>query len=457
MQSDQGSQKPAGHSAFTDFLHSQVAGSVVLLVCTIAALAIANSPLADRYFDVVKTYVAVTWDGAPVSLFGKKFALSVQHWINDGLMVIFFFVVGLEIKREVVVGELSNLRKAALPVSAAIGGMLVPALIYYWLNPSGPASNGWGVPMATDIAFAIGLLSLFGSRVPTSLKVFLTALAIADDLGAIAVIAIFYTEKVSLVALAGSGLFLGAIVAINKLGVRQNWAYVLLALGAWAFVLASGVHATVAGILVAMLVPVKSVIDPDQFLRTARASLDRLQSAKLSRHSAVEDPAQMAALDDLFQTVDDMRPAGLALEHQLHPVQAFWILPIFAFFNAGVPLDGASVSAAVESPISWGIVLGLVVGKPIGVLLFSWLAVKSGRASLPDRVDWGQILAVGSLAGVGFTMSIFISELAFQADLVNTAKVGILVASVVSGAIGLLLLARSLPRANASSTPLDPT
>lgn len=456
MQTNQGKQQNGGHSAFADFLHSQVAGSVVLLLCTIAALVIANSALADQYFAIVKSYIAVTWDGAPVSLFGKKFALSVQHWINDGLMVIFFFVVGLEIKREVVVGELSNLRKAALPVSAAIGGMLVPALLYYALNPSGPASNGWGVPMATDIAFAIGLLSLFGSRAPTSLKVFLTALAIADDLGAIAVIAIFYTEQVSLVALAGSGLFLGAIVLINKLGVRQNWAYVLLATGAWAFVLASGVHATVAGILVAMLVPVKSIIDPAVFLERARGSLDRLQQASLSRHSAVKNPEQMAALNEMFFSVNDMRPAGLALEQQLHPVQAFWILPIFAFFNAGVPLDGASVSAAAGSPISWGIVLGLVLGKPVGVLLFSWLAVKSGRASLPDGVNWGQILAVGSLAGVGFTMSIFISELAFAAEFVNTAKVGILVASVASGALGCWLLARNLPRATPSSNASDP-
>jgi Na+:H+ antiporter, NhaA family len=452
MQSNDGTQKREGHSAFADFLHSQVAGSVVLMICTIAALIIANSGLADQYFAIVKSYIAVTWDGVPVSLFGKKFALSVQHWINDGLMVIFFFVVGLEIKREVVVGELSNMRKAALPVSAAIGGMVVPALLYFALNPSGPASSGWGVPMATDIAFAIGLLSLFGSRAPTSLKVFLTALAIADDLGAIAVIAIFYTEQVSLIALAGSGLFLGAIVLINRLGVRQNWAYVLLAVGAWAFVLASGVHATVAGILVAMLVPVKSVIDPTVFLERARGSLDRLQAASLSRHSAVKNPEQMEALNEMLFSVNDMRPAGLALEQQLHPVQAFWILPIFAFFNAGVPLDSASVSAAAESSISWGIILGLVVGKPVGVLLFSWLAVKSGRASLPDRVNWGQILAVGSLAGVGFTMSIFISELAFASELVNTAKVGILVASVASGAIGCILLSRCLPRATPSNS-----
>jgi len=452
MQTNNATPKSGGHSAFADFLHSQVAGSVVLMICTVAALIIANSGLADQYFAIVKSYIALTWDGAPVELFGKKFALSVQHWINDGLMVIFFFVVGLEIKREVVVGELSNLRKAALPVSAAIGGMVVPALFYYALNPSGAASNGWGVPMATDIAFAIGLLSLFGSRAPTSLKVFLTALAIADDLGAIAVIAIFYTEQVSLVALAGSGLFLGAIVLINRLGVRQNWAYVLLAVGAWAFVLASGVHATVAGILVAMLVPVKSVIDPAVFLERARGSLDRLQEAGLSRQSAVKNPEQMEALNEMFFSVNDMRPAGLALEQQLHPVQAFWILPIFAFFNAGVPLDSASVSAAAESPISWGIILGLVVGKPIGVLLFSWLAVKSGRASLPDRVTWGQILGVGALAGVGFTMSIFISELAFKAELVNTAKVGILVASIASGVIGCFLLSRTLPRANDSNS-----
>jgi len=443
----------AGHSAFADFLHSEVAGSVVLLVCTIAALVIANSALAEDYFRIIKTYVSINWNGEPVTLFGTPLTLTVQHWVNDGLMVIFFFVVGLEIKREVVIGELSSLRDAALPISAALGGMIVPALLYFAMNPSGPAANGWGVPMATDIAFAIGLLALFGSRAPISLKIFLTALAIADDLGAIAVIGVFYTDQVSFAALLSAGGFLAGIVLLGRLGVRQGWGYLLLAVGVWICVLASGVHATVAGILVAMLVPVKSNIDPTAFIERARRSLGKLKSVKLTRRSAVDDPAQMDALDELYMSVEDMRPSGLALERQLHPVQAFWVLPLFALLNAGVPLDGASVSSAAASPISWGIILGLVLGKPIGVFLFCWLAVKSGRASLPAGVSWGQLIGVGALAGVGFTMSIFISELAFAPELVNTAKVGILAASVGAGALGCLILSRTLPRA--ADSPSD--
>ena len=320
-------------------------------------------------------------------------------------------------------------------------------------NPTGPGASGWGVPMATDIAFAIGLLSLFGSRAPTSLKVFLTALAIADDLGAIAVIAIFYTSQVSFVALLAAAAFLVGIWLVARSGVRQNWPYVLLAVGVWACVLASGVHATVAGILVAMLVPVRSSIAPDRFLERARGSLEDLEGRELTSDSAVHDPGQMRALDKLYQAVDDMRPSGLVLESQLHPVVAFAILPIFALFNAGVQLDADGVREAVASPIPWGIVLGLVVGKPIGVFLFSWLAVRFAGASLPDGVRWSHILGVGCLAGVGFTMSIFIGELAFDAEYGNLAKVGILSASVVAGLLGYLILSRTLPRADASAPP----
>ena len=425
---------------FAEFLHSEVSGSLVLMACTVLALAWANSPWSESYFDLAYTYVGFSFGEA-------TFKLSFQHWINDGLMALFFFVVGLEVKRELVVGELSSFRKAALPVSAAIGGMVVPALCYVLLNVGGEGISGWGVPMATDIAFALGILALLGSRAPLSMKVFLTALAIADDLGAILVIALFYTESISLGALGTAAAFLAAIWIAGRQGVRAVWVYVLLALGAWAAVLASGIHATIAGIAVAMFVPVRASLSPEAFFDRTRKRLDQLEAGELTEDSMIHSQHEMEALDDLYLAVEDMRPPGLALEHLLHPVQAFFVLPLFALFNAGVKLDGEVIREAAN-PISLGIVLGLVVGKPLGALLFSWLAVKSGQAALPDGVRWPHIIALGSLAGVGFTMSIFISGLAFSDVMhVSWSKVAILGASLLSGLTGYLLLRATLPKA----------
>jgi NhaA family Na+:H+ antiporter len=427
------------HGIFQRFLHSQVAGSVVLLACTILALIWANSPAGDSYRELTHTYVGVS--------FGEhSFKLSLQHWINDLLMAVFFFVVGLEIKREMVLGELSSFRKAILPVTAAVGGMVVPAAIYLMFNIGGKGGAGWGIPMATDIAFALGILAIFGKRVPLGLKVFLTALAIADDMGAVLVIALFYTEQVSLKALIVAGVFLLLLLVASRANVRRVGVWAFLLIGVWLAVFASGVHATVAGILVAMVVPVRARMDPHKFVETVEANWRKLDMSKLTQESMVSNNDQYEALRTIDLAATDMLPPGLVLERYLHVGQAFLILPLFAFFNAGVKIGGDYLEL-LSNPISLGIILGLVLGKQIGVFLFSWLAIKTGRAALPTGVSWGQMWGVSCLAGVGFTMSLFISELAFEdPELVSEAKIGILMASLIAGVLGYLVLTRALPR-----------
>ncbi len=427
-------------SGFARFLHSEASGSIIMLACTIIALVWANSPWADVYFGLEHTYIGVSWADS-------VFKMSLGHWIGDGLMVIFFFVVGLEIKRELVVGQLSIIDQAVLPVSAAIGGMVVPASIYLAFNAGTPTAAGWGVPMATDIAFAIGILSLFGARAPIGLKIFLTALAIADDLGAVLVIALFYTSEIVVEGLVLAGVFMGVIVVLGRLGIRPNFAYILPMVVVWAGVLISGVHATVAGVLLAMLIPVRSTIEPDEFFHRVADRISHLEAQELTRESTVTDADQTRALDDLYVTVDEMRSPGLSLERDLHPVQAFVILPIFALFKAGITLSAATL-ATFPSLASLGVILGLVVGKPIGVLLFSWMAIRSGYARLPEGVTTQQLVGAGLLAGVGFTMSIFISELAFvDKSILAEVKLGILVASLIAGIVGFIVLHRVLPKA----------
>ena len=429
---------------FQRFFHSEVAGSVVLLVAAVVALVWANSPFSDGYFDLAYTKIGVSWGDA-------TFELSLQHWINDGLMVLFFFVVGLEIKREIVVGQLSTAREAFLPVMAAIGGMAIPAGVYLLVIGGGEAARGWGVPMATDIAFALGILALFGSRVPLALKVFLTALAIVDDLGAVMVIALFYTETIRVVALVIAGIFLLLLIAANRAHMRSPGVFIVLGLGVWGGVLASGVHATIAGVLVALAVPVRPRISPNEFMERAREAVGRLRELgeKFTRGNVVRARDQYALLDDLHDATRTMRPSGLVLEEALHPVQAYFILPLFALFNAGVRLDAEALGGA-DDPITLAIVLGLVVGKQIGVTGFAWLAVRTGRATLPDGVTWAMIYGTSLLAGVGFTMSLFISELAFDGAIVGMAKLGILIGSLVAGVWGYLVLAWALRRAPAT-------
>ena len=423
---------------FEWFVHSEVTGSILLLACTLVALVWANSPWADSYVDLFHTYVGVSWGDA-------AFKLSLHHWINDGLMVVFFFVVGLEIKREMVVGELSSFNKAALPVAAAIGGMVVPAVLFFALNSGSEGARGWGIPMATDIAFALGVLAIFGTRAPLGLKVFLTALAIADDLGAVAVIAIFYTEKINVLPLAIAAVLLTLLFAAVQARMRRGILYLLI-IGVWLAVFSSGVHATVAGILMALIIPVKPRVDPHRFIDETEERLDRIKQMELSENSLISDHEQLDIVESIHSRAEDALPEGLVLEHYLHPIQVWLILPLFALANAGVAIGG-DLMAVLANPLSLGVIVGLVIGKPVGIGLLSWLAVKSGRGALPEGVTWAQIVGAGCLAGIGFTMSLFISDLAFADEtLIATAKIGILAASLTSGVLGFIILSRSLPK-----------
>ena len=428
----------SGKNMFERFLHSQVTGSLLLVVATTIALIWANSQWQQVYYDISSTYMGVK--------FGDwEFKLSVSHWINDGLMAIFFFVVGLEIKREIVVGELSSTDKAMLPVCAAIGGAVVPASIYAFFNAGATTSTGWGIPMATDIAFALGVLSLFGSRVPIGLKVFLTALAIADDLIAVAAIALFYTPNLDVATLMLSVVPLILMAVLNKMGVRATWIYALLAFSVWLGVLGAGVHATVAGVLVAMVIPVRPAIDPGELIDVTRKLLDEIRGDDNSLDALIHDSRRRRKMTQLALTVEDAIPPAIALENRLHPVQAFVILPLFALSSAGVAFS-AETLAGFPTPASLGVMLGLVVGKPVGIMLASFLVIKLAKVDLRG-VTLGQLLGASFLAGIGFTMSIFISELAYDSALiVDQAKVGVLIASLVAGIIGAIVLHLSLPK-----------
>jgi NhaA family Na+:H+ antiporter len=339
------SDKGGFRGYFEWFVHSEVTGSILLLACTVVALVWANSPWADSYVEVLHTYVGVSWGEA-------AFKLSLHHWINDGLMVVFFFVVGLEIKRELVVGELSSFNKAALPVAAAIGGMVVPALLFFALNTGGEGARGWGIPMATDIAFALGVLAIFGTRAPLGLKVFLTALAIADDLGAVAVIAIFFTEKINVLPLVVATVLLALLFTSVQMRMRKGILYLLI-VGVWVAVFSSGIHATVAGILMAMVIPVRPRVDPHRFIDDTEERLERFKKMELGEHSLISDHEQLEIVESIHSRAEDTLPAGLVLEHYLHPVQVWLILPLFALANAGVAIGGDLMAVLANWPGGW--------------------------------------------------------------------------------------------------------
>jgi NhaA family Na+:H+ antiporter len=434
------------------FIQSESAGSVVLLAATVAALAWANSPWAPSYDALLHLKLGV-------SLGERTFALTLHHWVNDGLMALFFFVVGLEVKRELVLGQLSTLRGAILPVAAAAGGMVVPALIFSALNGGGAGARGWGVPMATDIAFALGVLALLGRRVPLGLKVFLAAVAIADDIGAVLVISIYYTEKLHLGALAAAGGLLLALWLVGRTRIRSTGVYAVLVAGVWLATLASGVHATVAGIVIAFLVPVRSTISPEHFLEEVGSALRDLAARPLSRESLVHDAAGLERLESVHLHASALRPPALVFEQALHPVTTWFVLPVFALFNAGIALEGG-VDAAIRSPVALGVLLGLLAGKVLGIVGASWLAIRLRLAALPEGVALAQIAGAGVLAGIGFTMSIFVASLAFaDAALETAAKVGILGASALAGVAGYLALRALLPapREEPSPTPSAPS
>ncbi|MEO7363840.1 MAG: Na+/H+ antiporter NhaA [Gemmatimonadaceae bacterium] len=423
---------------FQRFFATSAAGGLVLLASTVLALAWANSPWADSYHHFWETSVTL---GTPH--FGMT--MPLHGWVNDGLMAVFFLFVGLEIKREILVGELASRRTATLPVAAALGGMIAPALLYASVNMSGSGASGWGVPMATDIAFALGVVALLGNRVPSGIRVFLAALAIADDLGAVLVIAIFYTNQLDLQALAGVAAVMLVLLGLYMAGARRPITYAILGVVLWLFVLASGIHATIAGVLLAIMIPARTRINEDVFLRKAEASLAAFRSSDVPGTTVLSNPGHQQALHMMERAVDAVQAPLQRMEHALHGVVAFVIMPIFAFANAGVAL-GHDFLATLQSPITIGIALGLIVGKPVGIALASLLAVRTGIADLPAGVTWRHIIGAGCLGGIGFTMSLFIAGLAFHdAELLDTAKLAVLGASICSGIVGILILRQAKP------------
>ena len=424
---------------FHRFFGLEAASGILLLLAAVVALVWANSPWADSYFHLWETHVVVGMGDLALDK-------SLHHWINDGLMAVFFFVVGLEIKREVLVGELASPKAAALSVAAAAGGMLAPAAIYALLNTGGPGAAGWGIPMATDIAFALGVLALLGSRVPLALKVFVTAIAIVDDLGAVVVIALFYTAEIWWAALGVGGVVLVLLMGVNRIGIRSPTPYVLLGLILWVALLKSGIHATIAGVLLALTIPARRLINAPEFLRRAELYVAEFaEDVQPGRMQPTSD--QRDAIHSLEQAAEELETPLTRLEHALHPWVAFFIIPLFALANAGVALGG-DMGAVLGSPVTLGVILGLFVGKQVGILAFAWAAVRTGVATLPAGMGWRQVWGVSLLCGIGFTMSLFIASLAFaDAALLDAAKVGILAASLVSGVAGAVLLVRPGPAA----------
>lgn len=418
---------------FQEFSRIEASGGILLLVCTAIALLWANSPWAQSYFDLWHTQITL-------AVQNYSLAHDLHFWINDGLMAIFFLVVGLEIKREVLVGELSSIRRAALPIAAAVGGMIVPAAIFLAFNAGTASTVGWGIPMATDIAFALGVLALLGNRIPAVLKLFLTALAIVDDIGAVLVIALFYTSELSMIALLTAGGILLLLFFLSVAGIRSQPVYVVLGVALWLAILASGVHATIAGILLAMTIPAAPRASSAAFLERAHALVHEFEREGVSGDKVLINEGQQAAVLALEEVSEHVQTPLTRMEHSLHPWVTYAIMPLFALSNAGVALGGNFLGELATSP-SLGIILGLVVGKQVGITLLTWLVVRSGWAEIPEGVTWRQIYGVSWLGGIGFTMSLFIATLAFgDSPLLGTSKVAILCASLIAGVVGYGLL-----------------
>ena len=418
-----------------EFMDTEVAGGVVLLAAALIALVWANSPFSAAYDSLWRTEVTIgVGDWALVE--------DLRHWVNDGLMAVFFFVVGLEIKREIVKGELSTAKAAAMPVIAALGGMVVPAVLYLLLTPGGAAGDGWGIPMATDIAFALGVLALLGPRIPSSLRIFLLSLAIVDDIGAILVIAIAYTPEIESMALAIACAGLGLILVLRFVRVWWMPIYAVIGIAVWVATLQSGVHATIAGVVLGLVTPVRP-LDPNA-MQDLLIEEEDLADGQLSASEARRARERAQASVSVAERV----------AHDLHPWTSFVVVPLFALANAGVELSADSLRTAATSPVTWGVLLGLVIGKIVGITGFAWGAERLGMTALPSDVGWAQMTGVAAVAGIGFTVSIFIAGLAFaDGSLVDEAKVGILAASVLATAIGAVLLRIGRPSEVAGVRP----
>ena len=416
------------------FIHAQTTTGVVLIFMTIVALILANSPLHgfyDEVFHLTISFNVGSW----------KLSHTIHHWINDGLMAIFFFLIGLEIKRNILVGELSNIKVAILPILSALGGMIVPALIYIAINHGLPSQNGWGIPMATDIAFALSALVLLGNRVSPSLVTFLIALAIVDDLGAVVVIALFYTEQIHLLPLLLAGGSFLVMVAFNRFGIHAILPYFLVGMFLWFFMLESGVHATIAGVIAAMAIPSKPKETPDDFTHHMRNSLDEYDNYPVATDYSLHEK-QKALLINMSERIDSIQSPSARLEQALHLPVSLIVIPLFALANAGISINFTEIDEAIVEPVALGIIIGLVVGKVLGIAGVAFLATKLGIAKLPQGSTMNQVFGVALLGGIGFTMSIFVAELAFygNASAIFQAKIGILAASLFAGILGFIWL-----------------
>jgi Na+:H+ antiporter, NhaA family len=435
------------------FIRSAVVGSIILLICAVIAIIWANSQWSDSYFDLWETDLAITLGDHSVSF-------TLHEWVNEGLMMFFFLLVGLEVKEQILVGELSSIRKAMLPVAAAFGGMVVPALIFALINSGGEGESGWGIPMATDIAFALGILALLGPRVPLSLKVFLAALAIADDIGAIIVITLFYTSDIVFEGLLLAGFFWLVILILSRFGIYNTLIYFTLAIGVWVGFMISGVHATIAGVLVALAIPAHSLVDSVKVqgeIKQLWKNLDE-KLPNFDLRSGLRDKEEQEIAEKLEHLVHEVEPPLTKVEHSLNPFVTFVVIPLFALSNAGVKLGGGNLLDELVSPISLGVILGLFVGKQVGITFFTWLMVKVGWAELPEGITLRHIHAVSVLAGIGFTVALFITELAYVTEgqlehvahamppEVENAKIGILCASFIAGVVGYILLRGCFPK-----------
>jgi len=422
---------------FERFIHQQTTTGLVLMFMTIVALILANSPFAETYAHIFHTHIAISVGSFSIDH-------SIHHWINDGLMALFFFVIGLEIKREVLSGELSEPKNAILPILAAIGGVTVPALIYYYINMGLPSENGWGIPMATDIAFAISALVLLGKRVPVALVTFLVALAIVDDLIAVGVIALFYTDQIHLFSLLMAFVFFGVLIVFNRFGIHHPLPYFLVGGLMWVFMLESGVHATIAGVLTALAIPHKPKFNPKFFDEHMANLTDKFRQHPIGEQHELHDK-QKAVLHHMEDTVHAVQAPLNRLEHDFHLPVSLIVIPLFALANAGIALDFGQMGKMVLEPVTLGVMSGLVIGKVIGIAGVSFLAIKIGLAKLPKDTTMNQLFGVSFLGGIGFTMSIFIAELAWYGSengmqMLLEAKTGILFASLFAGIVGFIWL-----------------
>ncbi len=428
------------------FLHSQWAGGVILLICSILAILLSNLPATAEGFHRFWLHELTIGVG------NFELRSTFEEWINDGLMVLFFFTVGLEIKRELIAGQLSSVKQAALPFFGAVGGMIVPALIFFAFNVGKPTEAGWGIPMATDIAFALGVLSLLGNRVPVSLKVFLTALAIVDDLGAILVIAIFYTSTVNWPVLAAIAAVVGLLVSLNRMKVYSMKYYLIPSIVLWLLFLHSGIHATIAGVIIAMTIPVVPRFRKSYFLHKANSAIQHIHYYDKSGVEISANDAQLEHVEVLRRIARNSISPSRRLEYALHSTVTFFIMPLFALANAGVRID-FSLLGELFNPLSLGILAGLVIGKPLGIFGLCRLGIKLKLCAVSQPVTWGQFFAVCCVGGIGFTMSIFINNLAFNDPaLIDNGKIAVLTASVLAGTISYFMV-KLASRSRGSDTP----